>query len=68
MNKHRDMIKDMIRMERDMPIYNKRIMPELFNDIMIELWQLRESVALTKTDTVLDSTVMDYYNATVRHL
>ena len=59
MDKHRDMIRDMIRMERDTPIYNKRIMPELFSEIMIELWPLRESVARTKTDIVLDSTAID---------
>ena len=51
---NRDMIRDVIRLERETPSYNKCLLPGLFEDIIKQLWPLRESVAIVKTSVVSD--------------
>jgi len=42
---NRDMIRDVIRLERETPSYNKCLLPHLFEDIIKQLWPLREPVS-----------------------
>ena len=51
---NRDMIRDVIRIERDTPSYNRCMLPNLFEDIIKQLWPLREPVSFPEyTEPVL---------------